>query len=292
MRTVLLGLMAASAFGMQPGPAVAADSPVDATSKLELVSADFGLADGPAWDGHGALLVPDVKGALIRKFVPATGEWSTVVTGDHRFSASYFSHGRLFVSNNSGAKIESYDVAKFDQPATLVAKCDEAEPAKRRPNDLVVDAAGGVYYTLTGQNEVVYVNAAGQSSVATKEAESPNGITMSPDFKVLYVAAYKPKKIVALNVVEPGRTTHAREFAIMDDGPELGADGMTTDSAGNIYCAGATDVWIWNPEGKLLARINCPTRPINCTFGDKDLKTLYITGFGGLYRQRMTVAGR
>ncbi|MFK7778776.1 MAG: alpha/beta hydrolase fold domain-containing protein, partial [Gimesia sp.] len=74
-------------------------------------------------------------------------------------------------------------------------------------------------------------------------------------------------------------------------GPDKGADGMTVDRAGNVYCAGPTDIWIWNPDGKLLAKIKTPTRPINCAFGDSDLRSLYITAFGGLYRQRMNAYG-
>jgi gluconolactonase len=77
----------------------------------------------------------------------------------------------------------------------------------------------------------------------------------------------------------------------MDDGPEKGADGMTIDSDGHVYCAGASDIWIWSPDGRLVEKLAVPTRPINCTFGDADRKSLYITGFGGVYRQRMRVAG-
>ncbi|MCA9082970.1 MAG: SMP-30/gluconolactonase/LRE family protein [Planctomycetaceae bacterium] len=269
-----------------------ADSPVDRSSELQLISDEFGLADGPAWDGQSALYVPDVKGQVIRRFAPNGNKWSTVVQGDHRYSASFYGFGRLYVSNNGQGKIEYFERSAFGQPATLVADCDEADPAKRRPNDLVIDHSGGIYYTLTGQNKVIYVSPDGQQSVATTEVISPNGITMSPDHKTLYVAAYKPKKIIALDLTSPGKAENAREFAFMDDGEALGADGMTIDRAGNVYCAGATDVWIWNPEGKLLDRIACPTRPINCTFGDSDLRSLYITGFGGLYRQKMKISGR
>lgn len=267
-------------------------SPVDRSSQLMLLSDEFGLADGPAWDGRSALYVPDVKGQVIRKFVPAQNAWSTVVESDDRISAAFFSHSELFISNNSAAKIESYSVGQFGKAADLVADCDQGDPQKRRPNDLVVDHDGGVYFTLTGQNEVIYISPSGKQFVATAAVKSPNGITMSPDHKTLYVAAYKSKQIIALDLVAPGKAENARIFAVMDDGETLGADGMTIDRAGNVYCAGATDVWIWNPEGKLLDRIACPTRPINCAFGGSDMRSLYITGFGGLYEQRMKVSGR
>ena len=78
----------------------------------------------------------------------------------------------------------------------------------------------------------------------------------------------------------------------MDDGPLGGADGMAMDRAGNVYCAGPSDIWIWSPAGELLDKIACPTKPINCTFGDSDMRSLYITAAGGVYRQRMKISGR
>ncbi len=67
---------------------------------------------------------------------------------------------------------------------------------------------------------------------------------------------------------------------------------MAVDRAGNLYCAGPTDIWIWSPSGKLIEKIPCPTKPINCTFGDPDMRSLYITGPGAVYRQRMKISGR
>ena len=64
-----------------------------------------------------------------------------------------------------------------------------------RPNDLVVDRQGNIYVTVTGRNQVVCVHSDGTTSIATTGVISPNGITMSPDEKTLYVASYKPKTI-------------------------------------------------------------------------------------------------
>ena len=263
-------------------------SPVDATIELELISDDFGLADGPAWDGRGNLYVPDVKQSLIRRYNFWQKKWQTIHKSEDRYSASFFNHGKLFLSNNSGTKIE---VLGQSGPETFFT-IDTATPATKRPNDLVVDHSGGVYFTLTRQNQVIYVAPSGESMVVSEEVISPNGITLSPDEQTLYVAAYRPKKIIAIDMKSSGVADKHGEFATMDDGEALGADGMCIDRAGNVYCAGATDVWIWNPAGKLLDKVACPTRPINCTFGDQDMRSLYITGFGGVYRQRMRICGR
>ena len=266
------------------------NSPVDRSCELTLVSDDFGLADGPAWNGR-SLYVPDVKQSVIKRYTPSQDKWQVVHKGADRISASVFSHGKLFVANNSGAKIQTFAGNKFSAGPTDMMVIEEADKPKKRPNDLVVDHHGGVYFTLTRQNQVVYLAPDGTSNIFSETVESPNGITISPDNSTLYVAAYKAKKIVAIAITEPGSAGQATDFAVMDDGEALGADGMSIDRAGNVYCAGANDIWIWNPNGKLLDKINCPTRPINCTFGDAEMRTLYITGFGGLYKQQMKISG-
>lgn len=260
---------------------------VDGSSPMRTVRTDFGLADGPSWDGEGTLYVPDVKGGTLSAYQPESDSWSVILPEAGRISATYFAGGQLYLSDNGEAGISRLMDGQKD---AVVRNDPDAKPA-RRPNDLVVDAAGGIYYTLTAANQVMYIARDGDQHVAVEQIESPNGITLSPNGRTLYVSAYAPKEIWAYDVPSPGEVTNPRRLAEMDDGDAKGADGMCIDSAGNIYCAGATDVWIWSPTGELLEKLATPARPINCTFGDADLKTLYITGFGGLWSQRMTVTG-
>jgi gluconolactonase len=259
---------------------------VDRSSPLEKIPGEFGLADGPAWSG-GLLYVPDVKGKKLFSYNPRSKKFAVVLDDGGRISASFYNHDRLYVSDNGNAQI-SYLEGK--QLVRIAGQDPNAKPPAR-PNDLVVDNRGGIYYTLTGQAQVIYISPEGEQSVAVEGITTANGIILSPDGSTLYVAAYKPKEIWAYDVKGPGKTAKGRKFATMDDGEALGADGMCIDRAGNVYCAGAMDIWIWSPSGKLIDKINCPERPINCAFGDSDLRSLYITGFGGLYRQRMNAYG-
>jgi gluconolactonase len=261
---------------------------VDRSQELETLRTDLGLADGPSWDGMSGLYVPDVKGGRLYRYVPARDAWQTVLDDAGRISATYFNQGRLFLSDNGNSGIATLDGR---EKAAIVANDPDAQPPLR-PNDLVVDTDGGIYYTLTQSDRVMYVTPGGKQQVAVDDVKTPNGIILSPDGATLYVAAYRPKEVWAYNVTAPGHVSGGRLLAAMDDGDEPGADGMTIDRAGNVYCAGATDVWIWSPAGELLEKIACPTRPINCVFGDADQQSLYITGFGGLYRQRMNISGR
>ena len=264
---------------------VSAQSIIDTNSPLETVATEFGLADGPAWNGW-SLDFPDVKGGKLFRYNPKTDKTQVLAKEAGRISASFFGHGKLYLSNNGEGRITLH--GPEPQPLT---KPEGSGRDLARPNDLVVDAHGGIYWTLTRQGRVMYRQPDGKVVTAVEKIETPNGITLSPDETTLYVSAYVPKQVYAYNVVKPGSTADGRLFSTMDDGAAKGADGMTIDRVGNVYCAGATDIWIWNPGGELLAKIVCPTRPINCTFGDQDLRSLYITGFGGLYRQRMKAYG-
>lgn len=263
------------------------DSIVDTSSPLETIATDFVLADGPAWDGRGSLYFPDVKGGKLYRYQPRNGKVQVFLNDAGRISASFFSQGKLYLSDNGNSRIA---VLAGKQIKPIAGQPTDAKPP-RRPNDLVVDQQGGIYYTLTGAGEVFWISPQGEQNLAIKNIKTPNGLILSPDGKTLYVAAFVPKEIWAYDVIAPGVVQNGRLFAKMDSGPDKGADGMTIDRAGNVYCAGPADIWIWNPDGKLLAKIHTPTRPINCAFGDSDMRSLYITGFGGLYRQRMNTYG-
>ncbi|HWA98409.1 MAG TPA: SMP-30/gluconolactonase/LRE family protein [Pirellulales bacterium] len=261
---------------------------VDESSPIETLWTEFGLCDGPAWDGNGTLYVPDVKGGKLYRYRAGMKKPQVVLDDAGRISAAFYDHGRLYLADNGNSAIAWL---KDGQKVTLASHDPAAKPPIK-PNDLVVDNQRGIYYTLTGQAQVMYLPENGKPRVAIEGIDSPNGIILSPDERTLYVASYVPKQIWAYDVLLPGKPTNGRVLATMDDGPDKGADGMTIDRAGNIYCAGAADVWIWSPSGKLIEKIHTPTRPINCTFGDGDMQSLYITGFGGLYRQKMRITGR
>ena len=263
-----------------------ADSLIAPGAKLETLSTEFELADGPAWDGS-SLWFPDVKGGTLYRYSPKNDKITVAVDEIGRISASFYKNGKLYLSDNGASSIAWL---QGNQKITIAGQDPKAKPPAR-PNDLVVDNQGGIYYTLTGLGQVIYIDPNGKQKVAAEGIKTPNGITLSPDNRTLYVSAAAPKEIWAYQIKSPGNTGPGKILAVMDDGDAKAADGMTIDSMGNIYCTGPTDVWIWSASGKLLDKIPTPERPINCTFGDSDLRSLYITGFDGLHRIRMTVQG-
>lgn len=264
-----------------------AQSVVDRGEPLKVVRAEFELADGAAWDGRSALYVPDVKAETLSVYLPNQNKWRVRLPMAGRISATFYQHGQLYLSDNANQQI--LVLAQRGKPQVL-ATFAQGE----RPNDLVVDNQGGIYVTLTRQGEVRYVATDGSQKTVARDLITPNGIILSPDGQTLYVSQYTARDVVAFQIEEAGKLGQQHRFASMtglEEGAK-GADGMTVDRAGNVYCSGPDGVWIWDPAGQLLDRIATPSKAINCTFGG-DGRSLYISTMdNGLMEQRMFAYGR
>ena len=140
-------------------------------------------------------------------------------------SASFFNHGKTYFADNGTGAIRCLNQ---DNQWMLLHQEDLSKDKRRKPNDLVVDRSGGVYFTLTGPGEVVYVSPQGKAQTVASGVQTPNGLILSPDEKTLYVSEYVPKKILSFRVGKNGALNAKKLFAKMDDGqPDLkGADGM------------------------------------------------------------------
>jgi gluconolactonase len=126
----------------------------------------------------------------------------------------------------------------------------------------------------------------GELEAIARWQSRPNGITLSPDGKILYVANTDEKNIRSFDLDRRGRASNER-IAIAN--LEAGADGIRTDQRGNLYLA-VRGVVVYSPDGKLLGKIHPPVNPRNIAFGDKDFRTLYMIG-NALFRVRMDIAG-
>lgn len=62
-----------------------------------------------------------------------------------------------------------------------------------------------------------------------------------------------------------------------------GEYGLATDASGNLYLAEG-QIFVMDPQGKELCRINMPERPLSLTFGGKNKDVLFVTTNESLYR--------
>jgi sugar lactone lactonase YvrE len=93
---------------------------------------------------------------------------------------------------------------------------------------------------------------------------------------LIYVASSSEARTYGAVVEADGALSNLRLLA------ERGGESVAVGPDGNIYVANG-QIFAYNPEGKQIARIDVPQRPINIIFGGKDGRTLYILAHRALY---------
>ncbi len=262
---------------------------------VDRVVASLQFAEGPVWSREGFLLFSDVPANKILKIGP--GDRTPLV---YREDSGY-ANGNTFDAQGRLYSCESRTrrVTRTDKKGKLEVLADKWEGKRfNAPNDIVVRKDGQVYFTdpaFGNQADtreldfygVYHITPKGQLSLVAKPKGRPNGITFSPNGRILYVANSDDRTVVAYDVDHNGETANER---VLISGVDGVPDGIRTDEKGNIYVA-AKGIAIYRPDGKLTATIPIPETPANCAFGDGDLQTLYITARTSVYRVRLEVKG-
>jgi gluconolactonase len=260
--------------------------------QVEQIATGFPGGEGPVWSREGFLLFSDYSRDRIYKYVP--GKTPEVFREDsHGANGNTMdSKGRLY-----SCEYKSRRVTRTSRDGKVDVLADRFEGKRfNAPNDIVVRRDGHIYFTdplFTPLDHrdldffgVYHMTPKGDLEAIAKLQTRPNGVTISPDGKILYVANTDEKNITAYDLDRQGRASNPR---VAISGLEGGPDGIRVDVKGNLYIA-AKGVVIYSPDGKLLGKLTMEHNPRNCAFGDKDLKSLYMIG-DALYRVRLDVAG-
>ena len=195
-------------------------------------------------------------------------------------------------SDYAGGRIERVD-PKTGAVSVLYDRCGAHRLVG--PNDLVFDGQGGFYFTDLGKARardrdwggVYYALADGSKIVEVAHPIlTPNGIGLSPDGRVLYVAETETARLWAFDIVAPGVVKKA-PFPSPHGGrivAGLGGfqrfDSLAVDAAGNVCVATLVNgsVSVIAPDGRLLRQVPMPDMfCTNICFGGPDLRTAYMT---------------
>jgi gluconolactonase len=160
-------------------------------------------------------------------------------------------------------------------------------------NDLTVRTDGTIYFTdpdyqlggrtaeiKNGNTTIKGVYSLSPAKVVTvidTQFNEPNGISLSPDETVLYVADTPANTLRKFTVAADGTTSGKATFASIPS-----PDGGAVDCAGNLYWASNSapgKVLVFSPSGSQLGTINlgASDKPTNVAFGGTDHKTLYVS---------------
>jgi gluconolactonase len=288
-------------------PVVDEPSFVAPGAKLEKLWSEGEFTEGPAEGLDGCIYFSDI-GNRIMKFDPATGKTTEYRNPSGRSNGMKFdTQGRLVVcegANTGGGR----RISITEKDGTVKTLADKFEGKRfNSPNDITLDSKGRVYFTdpryvgdeprELDHESVFRIDPDGKVARVVSDVKKPNGIVISPDGKILYLAESDPSgehKLLAYPLNANGSVGKRQD--VYDFGKQRGIDGMTITSDGMIVAtAGSKDtagIYFIASSGKKLDFLATPEDPNNGCFAGKDRKTLYITAGKSLYRIQLTVGGK
>ena len=138
--------------------------------------------------------------------------------------------------------------------------------------------------------------ASGRLTCLIDTVPSPNGIVVSPDGAVVFVAVTRANQVWRIPLQADGGVTKASVFSHLHGGPG-GPDGLALDAAGGLLVchAGFGCVWRLSNLAEPLERIVAPagTFTTNLAFGGPENRTLHVveSDTGTILAAEMDVPG-
>lgn len=264
----------------------------------------------------------EIEAGHIWKFDPKSGK-TTIFRSPSGMSngIKFDAAGNMIVAE--GADFGGRRVIRTDMKtgkSYIIAGLFEGRPFNA-PNDITIDEKGRIYFSdprylghepIDQPVQAVYrIDTDGSIHRIITDAGKPNGVSVSPDQKTLYVVSNDngttgigrlPKDapthkgrmaLLAYDLAEDGTAKFRK--VLVDYAPQDGPDGLVCDVEGNVYAAVRDEtrpgICVYSPTGTEIAYIKTEI-PTNVGFGRGDeSRTLYITAGKSLYRIRLNVEG-
>jgi len=276
-------------------------------AELEIVAEGLRFPEGPVAMGDGNVLLVEIEAGRITRVHPDGGKQVVAEPGNGPNGLALGPDGILYCVNNGGfswiegegslrphltaADYEGGRVERID-PATgaveTLYRSGDHGVTLRGPNDIVFDAYGGFYFTDFGKMRprerdttgLFYAKADGSFIAEVHHPmDAPNGIGLSPDGAILYVAETFSTRLWAFPVEAPGKLGPARHLYRPPGFTYF--DSLALEACGNICVAtlGAeSGISIVSPEGELVEFVPTPDFfTTNLAFGGPDMRTAWIT---------------
>ena len=261
---------------------------------VEKIASGFTFLEGPAWSHENYLIFSDIPRNKLYKLIFGRPLSELREASNGSVGNTFDRQGRLYTCESHTRRVVRQD----NKGEIEVLAATYQGKRLNAPNSVVVRADGEIYFTDPAfgfQQDsreldfygVFHISRKGGLEVVAKPKGRPNGITLSPNGRILYVTNSDEKNVRAYDLDKAGQASNERTVVSGIDGVP---NGICTDEAGNLYVA-ANDLLVYTPEGRKLTQITLGVKPSNCAFGDPDLQSLYITARGALFRVRLNVKG-
>ena len=281
------------------------DNLIEKSAKIEILADGFEWSEGPVWSSQlNSVLFSDVPENVIYSWNEDKGlgtftrpiGYSGKVPNLKKAGTNGLTidaDGNLIICMHGDRKITRLEKLNINRKVTLVNSFDGN--LLNSPNDLVYDSKGNLYFTdppyglLEGDNDklkeiefngVYKVSPNGDIEVLVKNLTRPNGISISNDEKILYVANSDKNNpvIMQYDLSDEG----AKNPSIFFDGRELTKkdiglfDGLKVHPTGNVFATGPGGVLVIKENGDHIGTIRTEVRTANCAF-DENFQYLYMT---------------
>lgn len=238
--------------------------------------------EGPVFDESGNLYVTDIPWGRVFRITPDR-EWSLVAEYDGEPNGMKFlDAGRLLITDYKNG-LMTLDIATGAVTPYLERRNSERF---KGVNDLIFDTQGNLYFTDQGQSglhdpsgRLYRLRPNGQLDQLLDNVPSPNGVALSPDERVLYLAVTRGNCVWRVPLLPDGSVSKVSQF-FTSYGPS-GPDGLAVDTEGNLLVCnpGLGYVWLLNhrAEPTIVWRSVTGASTTNLAFGGKDRRTLFCT---------------
>ena len=273
---------------------------------IELIKDGFKGTEGPISFSDGSLLFTETQANRIVRVGPDNSVSTFLENSNGTNGLAFNPAGELVAVQTLNTKVGV--LYPYEKQKVLAENFEGT--AFQRPNDLVIDKTGGIFFTDSGTRPskdnptpppstpgVYYISPTGQLKRLANDIERPNGIQLSKDEKTLYVANTQGEYILAYDISADGAISNKRNFAKLDGWKEedkvfsSGADGLAIDDKDRLYVATNSGVEVFTSAGGPLGIIPLPKKPQNIAFAGPEKKTLYAVGRGAAYKIPLLAQG-
>lgn len=272
---------------------------------LEQLGTGFKFTEGPVWNPvTKQLIFSDMPGDIMRVWT-AEGGVATFREPSNMANGNYYDReGRLVTCEHATSRVTR---TERDGSITVIASHYQGKELNS-PNDVVAKRDGAIYFSDPSFGRLEFFGVprepelpfqgvyridpkSGEVTLLASDFEQPNGLCFSLDESRLFVNDTPKAHIRVFDVNADGAISNSQVWAEVTGEGDGVPDGLKLDSASNVYCAGPGGIHVFAPDATCLGVIRVPEVVANFTWGDDDLRSLFITASTSLYRTRVKVPG-
>ena len=278
---------------------------------MELVTDGLEFPEGPIAMADGSIILTEIKAKRITRVTPDGQKTQVARTGGGPNGAAIGPDGAVYVTNNGGSfewienggltipgptppshtggLIQRIDLATGGV-TTLYTECEGR--GLIGPNDLVFDKQGGFWFTDHGCGTpegrkfgALYYARTDGSHIARARDHliAPNGVGLSPDESVVYVADTQLGRLWAFDVAAPGELAPAAGFApgrvICNLQGFQMLDSLAVEAGGKVCVATIINggITAFDPDGSTEHFAFPDLVTTNICFGGADMRDAWVT---------------